>query len=85
MQLCGLITEAVPKSCAAEVAFGTTSVNDNRSSFGVTDLVDDLVETDSRIVPPLKAAACPRQRLVGRSLVPICRPTESLAESRSTK
>jgi len=45
--LSGLITEALPKACADDVVFGTTSVNYNQSAFGVADLVNDLVETDS--------------------------------------
>ena len=53
----GLITEAVPKSCADEVVFGTTSVNYNRSAFGVTDLVPDLVETHSGKVRPSREHA----------------------------
>jgi len=43
----GLIILAVPKARADEVIFGTTSVNYNRSTFGVIDLVGDLVQTQS--------------------------------------
>lgn len=43
----GLIIQAVPKSRADELVFGNTSVNYNRSMFGVIDLIDDLVETQS--------------------------------------
>jgi len=43
----GLITQAVPKSRADEVVFGSASVNYNRSTFGVIDLVGDLVQTQS--------------------------------------
>ena len=39
----GLIIQAVPKSRADEIVFGNTSVNYNRSTFGVIDLVGDLV------------------------------------------
>jgi G:T/U-mismatch repair DNA glycosylase len=50
----GLITEAVPKSRADAVVFGTTSVNYNHSAFGVTDLVSDFVQTHSGNVRPLR-------------------------------
>jgi hypothetical protein len=43
----GLIIQAVPKSRADEVVFGTTSVNYNRATFGVIDLIGHLVETKS--------------------------------------
>jgi hypothetical protein len=43
----GLIIQAVPKSRADEVVFGHTSVNYNRSTFGVIDLIGDLVQTHS--------------------------------------
>jgi len=43
----GLVLDAVSKSRADEVVFGTTSVNYNQSAFGVIDLVGDLVETYS--------------------------------------
>jgi hypothetical protein len=35
----GLILEAVPKSRADEIVFGSTSVNYNRWTFGVIDLI----------------------------------------------
>lgn len=43
----GLIVQPVPKSRADEAVFGGTSVNYNRSTFGVIDLVGDLVQTQS--------------------------------------
>jgi G:T/U-mismatch repair DNA glycosylase len=43
----GLIVRAVPKSRADEIVFGGTSINYNRSTFGVIDLIGDLVQTHS--------------------------------------
>lgn len=43
----GLIIKAMQKSRADEIVFGSTSVNYNRSTFGVIDLIDDLVQTQS--------------------------------------
>jgi hypothetical protein len=49
-----LITREIPRACADEIVFGSTEINYARSSFGVVDLVDDLVETNStrvRVTP----------------------------------
>ena len=43
----GLIVQAVPKARADEIVFGGTSINHNRSTFGVIDLIGDLVQTQS--------------------------------------
>lgn len=43
----GLIIQAVPKSRAGEIVFGGTSINYNGSTFGVIDLIGDLVQTHS--------------------------------------
>jgi len=40
-----LIVQAVSKSRADEIVFGGTSINHNRSTFGVIDLIGDLVQT----------------------------------------
>ena len=45
--LSGLITKEVPKLTADEIVFGSTAVNFKGAEFGVIDLVDDLVETNS--------------------------------------
>ena len=50
----GLITREIPQARADEIVFGTTEINYAGSSFGVVDLVDDLVETESarvRVTP----------------------------------
>lgn len=47
LYLSGLITEDVPKATADETVFGSTSVNHKGCAFGVADLVDDLVQTNS--------------------------------------
>jgi hypothetical protein len=43
----GLITREIPQALADDVVFGGTEINYAKSSFGVIDLVDDLVETNS--------------------------------------
>ena len=48
----GLTTREVPKARADEVVFGGCSENCGASNFGVIDLVEDLVETDSTKVKP---------------------------------
>ena len=49
-----LITREIPRTRADEIVFGTTEVNYAGSSYGVVDLVNDLVETSSarvRVTP----------------------------------
>lgn len=46
----GLITKRVPKSTGDEIVFGSTVVNHKGCEFGVADLVDDLVQTQSGAV-----------------------------------
>jgi hypothetical protein len=61
----GLITREIPQARADEVVFGATGINYGRSSFGVVDLVDDLVDTDStrvRITPHHVACLLDRVR-----------------------
>jgi hypothetical protein len=48
----GLITQRVNKSRADERVFGGTAVNFRGWSFGITDLVTDVAESDSRKVKP---------------------------------
>jgi len=43
----GLITQEIPNACADEMVFGTSEINHKGASFGVVDLVPDLVETRS--------------------------------------
>jgi len=49
-----LITKPVLKSLGDEIVFGGTAVNHKNSEFGVIDLVDDLVQTNSRKVRPTR-------------------------------
>jgi hypothetical protein len=51
LQHSGLITKPVDKAFADEKVFGSTEVNYLNASFGVIDLVEDVVETDSGEVP----------------------------------
>lgn len=50
MYLSGLISKRVPKSAGDEIVFGSTAVNHEGCEYGVIDLVDDVVQTDSRTV-----------------------------------
>ena len=48
----GLVTADLPKSNADEIVFGLTRVNYKSCSYGVVDLVEDIIQTDSRKVRP---------------------------------
>ena len=48
----GLTTQDVPKHNADEVVFGSTQFNVRGASFGIADLVPDVVQTDSSSVRP---------------------------------
>jgi len=54
LYLSGLITKDLPKATADETVFGSTSVNHKGCAFGVVDLVDDLVQTNSGKVRPTR-------------------------------
>jgi G:T/U-mismatch repair DNA glycosylase len=54
LHLSGLITEELPKGTADEIVFGSTTVNYKNCAFGVVDLVDDLVQTNSGKVQPTR-------------------------------
>jgi len=48
----GLTIDEVPRQTADEIVFGSVERNYKRASFGVVDLVPDLVETKSSEVRP---------------------------------
>jgi len=48
----GLITSRVDKSFADEIVFGGTRNNYQKWSYGITDLVTDIAESDSRKIRP---------------------------------
>lgn len=50
----GLVIQPVEKESADEIVFGSTELNHNRCSFGVIDLVHNVVETNSVKVSPTK-------------------------------
>lgn len=54
LYLSGLITKDLPKATADETVFDSTSVNYKGCAFGVIDLVDDIVQTNSRKVRPTR-------------------------------
>lgn len=47
LYLSGLITEPVRKATADEIVFSSTAINYRGNEYGVVDLVDHLVETNS--------------------------------------
>ena len=61
--LSGLTTQMVPKATADEIVFGGTSANVGGAAYGIVDLVDHLVETDSTRVRPTAAEV---DRLIDR-------------------
>ena len=48
----GLITERIDKSEADMTVFGSTLINRNNRSYGITDLLPHIAESDSRIIKP---------------------------------
>src|SRR4051812_6353467 len=46
----GLITERIEKTSGDEIVFRDTRINYEHSSFGIVDIVDDVVETSSKRV-----------------------------------
>jgi G:T/U-mismatch repair DNA glycosylase len=54
LHLSGLITCPVSKATADEVVFGSTRVNFDGCEFGVVDLVEDVVQTQSEKVHPMR-------------------------------
>lgn len=48
----GLITSPIDKDIADERVFGSTEINANQWEYGVTDLVSDVAESNSRAVKP---------------------------------
>lgn len=52
LYLSGLITVDLPKAAADKTVFDSTSINYKGCAFGVVDLVDDLIQTNSGKVRP---------------------------------
>jgi len=50
----GIITGNIDKLIADEYVFGTTSINFNEWNLGITDLITEIAESDSRKVNPTK-------------------------------
>jgi G:T/U-mismatch repair DNA glycosylase len=46
----GLTVSEADKACGDDVVFGGTTLNHGQAEFGVVDLVDDLVQTNSSMV-----------------------------------
>jgi len=51
----GLITQRIDKSEADLTVFGSTSINRSNWSYGITDLLPEIAESDSRIIKPSDA------------------------------
>ena len=63
LALSGLTTRELDRSRADEQAFGGNEYNYNEAQFGVCDLVEEIVETDSSRIRP---AAAHVERLIER-------------------
>ena len=50
----GLIMSRVDKSVADEIVFGTTDINFRGWSYGITDLITAVAESDSRKIKPTR-------------------------------
>lgn len=48
----GLILEEIDKSKADETVFGSTRINLNNWNYGITDLITEIAESDSRTINP---------------------------------
>lgn len=48
----GLITERIDKSEADVTVFGSTLINRNNWSYGITDLLPHIAESNSRVIKP---------------------------------
>ena len=48
----GLIISSIDKAYADEVVFGSTKINFHGWSYGITDLVTEIAESDSRKIKP---------------------------------
>ena len=51
----GLIKQYVDKSVADTIVFGSTSINRNNWSYGITDLVTRIAESDSTKIHPTQS------------------------------
>lgn len=48
----GLITKEIDKIIADDVVFGSTKININNWNYGITDLITEVAESDSRKIKP---------------------------------
>lgn len=48
----GLITEQIDKMIADDIIFGSTTKNSNNWNYGITDLITEIAESDSRKINP---------------------------------
>ncbi len=48
----GLITEQIDKLIADDVVFGSTEINTNKWNYGITNLITEVAESDSRKINP---------------------------------
>jgi len=52
LQKAGLITEHIDKMIADDIVFGSTIKNVNNWNYGITDLITEIAESDSRRINP---------------------------------
>ena len=51
----GLIKEKINKLIADDIVFGSNTININNWNFGITDLITEIAESDSKKINPTKA------------------------------
>ena len=62
----GLITSRVDKSIADELVFGQKDINFQGWSYGITDLIPSIAESDSRKIKPTRQNSEDLQALIKR-------------------
>jgi len=60
----GLITEQTDKMTADDIIFGSTVRNSNNWNYGITDLITEIAESDSRKIKPTKKDCIRLEKLI---------------------
>lgn len=62
----GLISKCVDKMSADEVVFGSNEINFDHWSFGITDLITEIAESDSRKINPTRQNCIRLEEVIGQ-------------------
>lgn len=60
----GLITEQIDKMIADDIVFGSTTKNLNNWNYGITDLITEVAESDSRKINPTNQDCIRLEKLI---------------------